>query len=60
MSFVFVFWLTIKMHLDHIDHETLELIAASVYLESGKNNSGVYPQSATSGFLKCLTRYLSL
>ncbi len=54
------FWHFNIFYVDHIDHETLELIAASVYLESGKINSGIYPQSATTGFLKCLTRYLLL
>ena len=46
--------LSLSFSAGHFDHESLELLAASVYLDGAK--SGSAPQSATPGFLRCLNR----
>lgn len=48
-------WVAGHLFSNHFDHETLELLVASVYLTADKNAS--QPQSATAGFLRCLSRY---
>ena len=47
-------WAAGHLFSGHFDHETLELIAASVFLEVQKH--GDHPQSATAGFLRALRR----
>jgi U3 small nucleolar RNA-associated protein 22 len=47
-------WVSGHLLSGHVDVETLELIAASVYLEAQKLNN--HPQSATAGFLRSLRR----
>lgn len=51
-------WVAGHLFSGHFDHETLELIAASVFLEVQKHSD--HPQSATAGFLRSLRRLVRL
>ncbi len=50
-------WVAGHYFSGHFEHESLELIVASVYLSTDK--SATQPQSSTAGFLRCLSRYSS-
>jgi hypothetical protein len=48
----FVLCLMFVKFSGHLEHETLELVVASIYLDTQSSK----PQSATSAFLRCLNR----
>lgn len=49
-------WMAGHLLSGHFDHETLELIVASVFLDAQQHSD--HPQSATAGFLRSLRRYV--